>query len=117
MFIVVLGMVITGPLAADMTEDVTDVFNDFLGRLTAKHEALESLAMPALEVRAPPGAEEAITTSAVILRFESVADREVFSAALEVESISYVSFPDKERELLLFTVDMMIFVMQDVIGL
>jgi hypothetical protein len=116
----VLGLVLVfaaaGTVFADMTDDVGNIFNDFLGRLTAKHERLESLTMPGLEVRAPPDVEE-LTSTAVILRFENAGDREAFSAALEAESIPYASFPNEERELLLFTVDMIMFVMKDAIGL
>jgi hypothetical protein len=73
--------------------------------------------MPAVEVRAPPEMEELITSTAVILRFGNAGDQEAFSAALETESIPYASFPNEERELLLFTVDMMVFIMGNAIGL
>jgi hypothetical protein len=114
----VLGLCLAaGTVFADTDADVTGIFNDFLGRLAAKHAELESLAMPGLEVRAPPETEESIASTAVILRFKSAEDREAFIAALEAESIPYASFPNDEGSLLLFTIDMMVFVMQDAIGL
>jgi hypothetical protein len=107
---------------AETEADVTGIFNGFLGRLTAKHTELESLAVPGLEVRAPPETktEDIVTSTIVILRFESLEDREVFIAALMAENIPFASFPDDEHEwelLILFTVDMMIFVMEDALRL
>jgi hypothetical protein len=113
----VFGLCLAGNAAADVTGDVTGIFNDFLGRLTAKHTALESLAMPGLEVRAPLETEESVASTAVILRFKNAEGRGAFVAALEAENIPFASFPDDERSLLLFTIDMMVFVMQDAIGL
>jgi hypothetical protein len=115
--VLVFGLCLAGNVAADVTGDVEGIFNDFLGRLTAKHTALESLSMPGLEVRAPPETEESVASTAVILRFKNAEDREAFIAALEAENIPFASFPDDDRSLLLFTIDMMVFVMQDAIGL
>jgi hypothetical protein len=108
----VLALAITGPAVADLTGDVTGVFNDFLGRLTAKHEALEDLAIPVVEISG-----EFVAAAAVILTFERPAEQKTFAAALEAEDIPYVSFPDDEKKVLLISVDMMIFVMQEAIGL
>jgi hypothetical protein len=75
------------------------------------------MAMPGTEVRGPPEMEEFVTQAVVILTFENPGDRETFAAALEAENIPYGFFPDDDRRLLIFSVDMMIFVMQDAIGL
>jgi hypothetical protein len=115
--VLVLALVAAGTVFADPADDVAGIFNDFLGRLTVKHKDLESMAMPDLEVRAPPETEDLITQSAVILRFKNAGDREAVGTALEAENIPYAFFPDKERELLLFTIDMMIFAMGDAMGL
>jgi hypothetical protein len=112
----VLALAAAGTVFADFNDDVTSVLNDFLGRLTAKHEALESLAMPGVEVRDPSGAE--LTTQAVvILTFEKAGDQEAFTAALKAEEVPYGTFGEGEGNITLFCIDMMIFVMQDVIGL
>jgi hypothetical protein len=115
-FVLVLTLAAAGIVFADMTGDVTAVFNDFLGRLIARHTNLENLAMPGVEVRTPPETEE-ITQTAVILRFGSAGDQEAFSGALKAENIPYASFPNDDRELLLFTIDMLVFIMQDAIGI
>ena len=82
----VLALAVTGPVFADLTDDVTALFNDFFGRLTAKHAALESLAMPGVEVRGVPG-EEDLNRAAVILSFKDTGEREAFIEALEAEGI------------------------------
>jgi Ser/Thr protein kinase RdoA (MazF antagonist) len=110
--IFVLVLCLGGNAFADMTDDVTAVFGDFLGRLTAKHKALESLSMPGMEIRG-----EFVTQAAVTLTFENSAEAKVFIKALEAENIPYVSFPEEEKKVLLISVDMMIFVMQEAIGL
>jgi hypothetical protein len=107
-----------GTVFADFNDDVTAFFNDFLGRLAAKHTALESLVMPGVEVRGIPG-EEDINQSAVILTFKDAGDQEAFAKALEAETVPYGTFGEGERKgkLLLFSPDMMVFVMRDAIGL
>jgi hypothetical protein len=116
--VLVLALAITGPAVADLTGDATALFNDFLGRLTAKHAALKSLAMPGVEVRGVPG-EEDLNQAAFILSFKAVGERAAFIEALEAEGIPYGAFGEGEREgkLLLFSPDMIIFVMQEAIGL
>jgi hypothetical protein len=116
--VLVLALAVTGPVFADLTGDVTALFNDFFGRLVAKHEALESLTMPGVEVRGIPG-EEDLNQAAVILSFKKSGDQEAFIGALEAEGIPYGTFGEGEREgkLLLFSPDMMIFIMKDAIGL
>ncbi|MDR2111339.1 MAG: hypothetical protein LBP32_08545 [Spirochaetaceae bacterium] len=113
--VLVLALAAAGIVAADLTGDVTGIFNDFLSRLTSKHKSLENLAMPGLEVRAPPEEEDPMR-AVILLTFKNPREKEVLTAALEAENISYGSFPDDER-LLLFSADMMIFIMQDAIGL
>ena len=116
--ILVLAVTVTGPAVADLTDDVTALFNDFLGRLAAKHEALESLTMPGVEVRGVPG-EEDLSRAAVILSFKDTGDQEAFIEALEAEDVPFGAFGEGEREgkLLLFSPDMIIFVMKDAMGL
>jgi hypothetical protein len=112
MLVLVLALALAGTAAADITEEVTSVFNDFLGRLTAKHEALADLAPPLIEIRG-----ELITAAAVILTFRNPGEAETFAAALEAEDIPYVSFSEETDSIGLISVDMMIFVMEDAIGL
>ena len=118
--VIILVLVVTaaGAVFADITDDVTAVFIDFLGRLTAKHAALESLAMPGLEVRGVPW-EEDLNRAAVILSFKDTGEREAFIEALRAEDVPFGTFGEGEQEgkLLLFSPDMMIFVMRDAIGL
>ncbi|MDR2143043.1 MAG: hypothetical protein LBP29_01580 [Treponema sp.] len=113
---VILLFAAAGTVSADFDDDVIALFNDFLGRLTAKHETLKNLAMPGTEVRGIPG-EESLTQAVILLRFESLQDTDVFVAALEAENIPYGSFPDDDRKILLFSEDMIRFVMKDAIGL
>jgi hypothetical protein len=113
--ILVMVLAVTGGIFADLADDVMSIFNDFLGRLTARQAALETLPMPDIEVRGVTGAED-INQSAVILSFESLNDAETFAAALQAENIPYGSFGES-FDILLFSIDMMIFVMQDAIGL
>jgi hypothetical protein len=110
----VLALMAAGVVCADLNDNVLAVFNDFLGRLTAKHTDLGGLAMPATEVRSPEGAED-ITQAAVILSFEQAGDQELFVEALRAENIPFGSFDD--GGILLFSIDMIIFVMQNAIGL
>jgi hypothetical protein len=58
-----------------------------------------------------------MTQAVVILTFENPDDAETFVTALEAESIPYGSFPEKAGSILLFSVDMITFVMWDAIGL
>jgi hypothetical protein len=116
MLVLVLGLVTAGAVFGDITENVMPLFNDFLGRLTAKHEALESLAMPGIEVRGPPG-EEDMTQAVVILTFEHPDDAETFVTALSAESIPFGTFPERAGAILLFSIDMIPFVMRDAMGL
>ena len=60
---------------------------------------------------------EYVTAAAVILTFERPEEQKAFAAALEAEDIPYVTFPGDEKKVLLISVDMMIFVMQEAIGL
>ena len=113
--ILVLAVTVTGPAVADLTDDVTALFNDFLGRLAAKHEALESLTMPGVEVRGVPG-EEDLSRAAVILSFKDTGDQEAFIEALEAEDVPFGE-GEREGKLLLFSPDMIIFVMKDAMGL
>jgi hypothetical protein len=82
----------------------------------AKHEALESLAVPGIEVRGVPG-DEGITQTVVILTFENPDDAETFVTALRAENIPCGSFPEQAGTILLFSIDMITFVMKDAIGL
>ena len=111
----VLAFTAAGSTWADQNDDVLGIFNDFFGWLTAKHEVLESLAMPAAEVRGPPGTEDLVTQAVVILNFKKAEDQNLFVEALRAENVPFGSFPD--GRLFLFSVDLMIFVMQDAIGL
>jgi hypothetical protein len=110
--VLVLALAAAGAVFADITEDVTSVFNDFLGRLSAKHEALENLAMPGMETRG-----DFITQAAVTLSFENPGEAKTFITALEAENIPFGSFPGEAGKVLLISIDMMIFVMQEAIGL
>jgi hypothetical protein len=114
--VLVFGLCLAGTAFADLTDDVIAVFGDFLGRLTAKHGALESLAMPGMEVRGIPGDEDIMQT-VIILTFADAGEPEVFRSALEAESIPLVTFPDDKQKLLLFSVDMLTFIMKDAMGL
>jgi hypothetical protein len=115
-FAFALSLCLGGSAFADITGNVETYFNDFLGRLAAKHQALESLAMPGREVRGVPGNDDPMQ-AVIILGFESAGERETFQAALEAENIPLVTFPGEDRQLLLFTVDMAAFIMRDAIGL
>ena len=108
----VLALAVTGPVVADLTGDVTGVLHDFLGRLIEKHRELEGLAISSVEIRG-----EFVTAAALTLTFERPEEQKAFAAALEAEDIPYVSFPGDETKVLLISVDMMIFVMQEAIGL
>jgi hypothetical protein len=116
MLILVLALAAAGTVFGDITEKVMPLFNDFLGWLTAKHEALESLAMPGIEVRGPPG-EEDMTKAAVILTFEDPGDAGTFATALRAENIPFGTFPERAGTIILFSIDIISFVMQDAIGL
>jgi hypothetical protein len=114
--LIVLFLSAAGNLCADLTSDMEAYFNDFLGRLTAKHPALETLAMPEREVRGPPDGEDPMT-AAIILTFASAEEREVFHAALRAEDIPLFTFPKDDRKIMLFGIDMMSFIMMDAMGL
>jgi hypothetical protein len=111
----VLAIVVAGMVFADFTEDVTALFTDFLERLAAKHEELEGIDMSVMQIT-DDGVED-INWAAVILTFENPVEAKMFSAALEAEDIPCFSFPEEEKKVLLISVDMMVFVMQDAIGL
>jgi hypothetical protein len=111
MLVLVLALTAAGAAFADLAGEVTPVFNDFLGRLAAKHESLESLAMPGMEVLGEDGNQ-----TAVFLRFENLLEQEAFAAALEAENIPYGSFGEA-GDILLFSIDMMSFIMRDAMGL
>jgi hypothetical protein len=110
--ILVLAIAVTGPAVADLTGDVTGVLHDFLGRLIEKHQELEGLAISSVEIRG-----EFVTAAALTLTFERPEEQKAFAAALEAEDVPYVTFPGDEKKVLLISVDMMIFVMGDAIGL
>jgi hypothetical protein len=112
MLVLVLALALAGTAAADITEEVSSVFNDFFGRFTAKHEALANLAPPLIEIHG-----DFITQAAVILTFRNPGEAETFAAALEAEDIPYGFFSEETDSIVLISMDMMIFVMQDVIGL
>jgi hypothetical protein len=105
-----------GSAFADLNGDMEAYFNDFLGRLTARHPALETLTMPDKEVRGLPGSEDPME-AVIILTFAGAGEQEVFKAALEVENIPLATFPGEDRKILLFGIDMATFIMQDAIGL
>jgi hypothetical protein len=108
--VLVLSLAAAGTVFGDITEEVMPLFNNFLGRLTAKHEALESLAMPGIEVRGAPGKED-ITQTVVILTFKNPDDAEIFVTALRAENVPFGSFPERAGTILLFSIDMIPFVM------
>jgi hypothetical protein len=113
--VLALALMTAGVVWADLNDDdVLNLFNNFLGRLVVKHEVLGGLAMPGTEIRSPPEAEE-LTEAVVILSFEKPGDQELFVEALRAENIPFGFFPD--GRLLLFSVDMIVFVMRDAIGL
>jgi hypothetical protein len=111
-----LCLAAAGAAVADITVDLEAYFNDFLGRLAARHPSLESLSMPEREVRGTPGSDDPMR-AAIILTFASAEERGAFQSALSAEDIPFATFPEKERDILLFGVDMASFIMMDAIGL
>jgi hypothetical protein len=112
----VLCFIAAGSVFADLNEDVLAVFNDFLGRLVAKHDDLGAMAMPGIEVRAAPG-EEDIARTIVVLTFKTAGEQQVFCEALKTESIPFGTFPNDEQKVVLFSADMIPFILKDAIGL
>ena len=99
-------------LSAEEQED--RVFPVFLTGLVRKHDELKTLAMPEVEIHTAEGYEN---EAMYFLTFRTTDDAQVFIAALREENVPFGTFPQREKQLVLFYTDMIRFLFMDVIGL
>jgi len=109
---VLIAVVAAPVLYAEEQED--RVFPVFLTRLIRKHEALKTLAMPDVEIHNVEGYEN---DALYLLTFNKPDDVQVFIAALREENVPFGTFPQREKQVVLFYTDMIRFLFMDVIGL
>lgn len=89
-------------------------FSVFLAGLVKRHDKLETLTMPNIEIHTVPGVDD---EAVYILSFIKPADTKTFIAALGEEDVPYGTFPGNERQLMLFYQDIMKFIWMDILGL
>jgi len=112
---ILLGLLITINAAPFLSADDKDkVFTVFLTGLTRRHEALNTLAMPKVEVHTAEGFED---EAVYIITFKTPDNAQTFITALKAENIFFGTFPQKENQVMLFYTDMIRFLFMDVIGL
>jgi len=90
------------------------VFPSFLFILVEKNGEMGNLAMPDVEILTIPGEEN---EALYLLSFNSPEDERLFYTILEKENIPHGTLQEAKPRLMLFHSDLLVFIMQAVIGL
>jgi len=109
---VLIAVIAATVISAEEQED--KVSPVFLTELVRKHEELKTLAMPDVEIHNVEGYKN---DALYLLTFIKPDDVQVFITALREENVPFGTFPQKEKQVVLFYTDMIRFLFMDVIGL
>lgn len=100
-----IALVATPVLPADETDDLFFIF--FTG-LVKRHEKLKTITMPDIEIHTVPDVGD---DPVYLVTFEKPEDTIIFSAALEEDDILYGAIPKYDRQLILFSTHMLLFIL------